>query len=168
MAKNFPGPQPFDLQAYGLGYELGARGFSFLYVIFSLSWVDASWRAGWTEGKKDLANNPNLASRLRDRQPAQKETEIAESAGATQHSSFLLELQHTNRLDDVHQTSARSPQRPQDPELRRRCGRTQSESCAGGDDHLRPAPARRTRHPPHRLRPRQLDFCSSHPPAPPS
>jgi hypothetical protein len=48
-------PQSIDLERYQAGYRAHLRGEPF-HVLDSL---DASWRAGWHDAKKDQAENPD-------------------------------------------------------------------------------------------------------------
>jgi hypothetical protein len=48
-------PQPIDPKQYEVGYRASMRGEPF-HLLDSL---DASWRAGWNDAKKDQAENPD-------------------------------------------------------------------------------------------------------------
>jgi len=53
MDPEFYVPQPIDPERYDEGYRAHMRGESF----HLLDSVDASWRAGWNDAKKDRAEN---------------------------------------------------------------------------------------------------------------
>jgi hypothetical protein len=65
MDSELDGPQPIDPVQYESGYRSRMRGEPF-NVLESL---DASWRAGWNDAKKEQAENPDAPHELSPQSP---------------------------------------------------------------------------------------------------